>query len=188
MGFWQSTTVYPRGQWRINKPWRELYILTFPSAIRLLLFFFSWKAKCTHSWSIFKSINWISPRWHTDLQISHAGKMLSVMHFVLCTHTHTHTHTLAQTDAQKDVHIQAYIKPYANIVSISCLEMDIMALLWKQREEGGVQAGRHRDCRLSYVLLLLWKMSATRGHNSHMAGGDDVGWSNVSHTKLKAEI
>lgn len=48
-----------------------------------------------------------------------------------------HTHTLAQTDAQTDVHIQAYIKPYANIVSISCLEMDIMALLWKQREEGG---------------------------------------------------
>lgn len=95
--------------------------------------FFFWKAKCTHSWSIFKSINWISPRWHTDLQISHAGKMLSVMHFIFC----THTHTLAQTDAQTDVHIQAYIKPYANIVSISCLEMDLMALLWKQREEGG---------------------------------------------------
>lgn len=67
------------------------------------------------------------------MQISHAGKMLSVMHFKFC----THTHTLAQTDAQTDVHIQAYIKPYANIVSISCLEMDIMALLWKQREEGG---------------------------------------------------
>lgn len=53
------------------------------------------------------------------------------------------------------MHIQAYIKAYAHIVSVFCLEMDIMALHGTQREEEGVQAGRQRDCRLSYVLLLL---------------------------------
>lgn len=49
-----------------------------------------------------------------------------------------HTHTQAQTYAQKDIHmhIQAYMKAYAHIVSVSCLEMDIMALHGRQREEG----------------------------------------------------
>lgn len=35
------------------------------------------------------------------------------------------------------MHIQAYIKAYAHIVSVSCLEIDIMAVHGRQREEGG---------------------------------------------------
>lgn len=120
----------------------------------------------------FKSINWISLRWHTDLQISHAGRTLAVMHYIFYTHTHT------DADLCAHMHIQAYIKAHAHIVSVSCLEMDIVALHGRRGQEGrrGVWTGRQKGCRLSYVLLLLWKMSATRGHNSHMAGGDGVRW------------
>lgn len=52
---------------------------------------------------------------------------MAVIHFIFCSHKHK-----AQPFVHK--HIQVQIKAYAHFVSVSCLEMDIVALKTEGRQ------------------------------------------------------
>lgn len=124
------------------------------------------KVKCTHSLSIFRSINWISLPWHD--RNSEAGRTPAILRFVLCAHTHGCLHA------------------HPSIPKGICSHC-VCFLFRNGYCGGGGWDTAKMDFRLSYVLLL-WNVPAMSAHDWHMAGRDALTYETLTLVLIRREL